>query len=50
MSTAVGTEVFHYFAETARTELLVIEKDHHPAGFLRRGALEPDEYRLAQGL
>jgi len=50
MSTAVGIEVFHDFAEIARTELLVIDKTTTLRDFTREVRWNQAYYRLAQGL
>ncbi|WP_104083163.1 L-arabinose isomerase [Cryobacterium sp. Y11] len=50
MSTAVGIEVFHDFAEIARTELLVIDKTTTQRDFTREVRWNQAYYRLAQGL
>jgi len=50
MSTAVGIEVFHDFAEIARTELLVIDKATTLRDFTREVRWNQAYYRLAQGL
>ncbi len=50
MSTAIGIEVFHDFAEIARTELLVIDKDTTLRDFTREVRWNQAYYRLAQGL
>jgi len=50
MSTAVGIEVFHDFAEIARTELLVIDKTTTQRDFTREVRWNQSYYRLAQGL
>ena len=50
MSTAVGIEVFHDFAEMARTELLVIDKTTTLRDFTREVRWNQAYYRLAQGL
>ncbi|MDJ0350133.1 L-arabinose isomerase [Cryobacterium sp. PH29-G1] len=49
MSTAVGIEVFHDFAEIARTELLVIDKTTTLRDFTREVRWNQSYYRLAQG-
>ena len=50
MSTAVGIEVFHDFAEIARTELLVIDKTTTLREFRREVRWNQAYYRLAEGL
>jgi L-arabinose isomerase len=50
MSTSVGIEVFHDFAEIARTELLVIDKTTTLRDFSREVRWNQSYYRLAQGL
>jgi L-arabinose isomerase len=50
MSTAVGIEVFHDFAEIARTELLVIDKTTTQRDFAREVRWNQAYYRLAHGL
>ena len=50
MSTAVGIEVFHDFAEIARTELLVIDKTTTLREFRREVRWNQAYYRLAAGL
>ena len=50
MSTAVGIEVFHDFAETAHTELLVIDKTTTLRDFTREVRWNQAEYPLGQGL
>jgi L-arabinose isomerase len=50
MTTAVGIEVFHDFAEIARTELLVIDKTTTLRDFTREVRWNQAYYRLAQGL
>ena len=50
MSTSVGIEVFHDFAEIARTELLVIDKTTTQRDFAREVRWNQAYYRLAQGL
>jgi len=50
MSTAVGIEVFHDFAEIARTELLVIDKTTTLRDFTREVRWNQAEYPLGQGL
>ena len=50
MSTAVGIEVFHDFAEIARTELLVIDETTTLRDFTREVRWNQAYYRLAQGL
>ncbi|TFD61639.1 L-arabinose isomerase [Cryobacterium suzukii] len=50
MSTAVGIEVFHDFAEIARTELLVIDKTTTLRDFAREVRWNQSYYRLAQGM
>ncbi|TFD85414.1 L-arabinose isomerase [Cryobacterium lactosi] len=50
MSTAVGIEVFHDFAEIAQTELLVIDKTTTLRDFTREVRWNQAYYRLAQGL
>lgn len=50
MSTAVGIEVFHDFAEIARTELLVIDKTTTLREFKREVRWNQAYYRLAAGL
>lgn len=49
MSTAVGIDVFHDFAEIAGTELLVIDNDTTLGGFAREVRWNNAYYRLAQG-
>ncbi|TFD71465.1 L-arabinose isomerase [Cryobacterium gelidum] len=50
MSTSVGIEVFHDFAEIARTELLVIDKTTTLRDFSREVRWNQSYYRLAQGM
>ena len=50
MSTAVGIEVFEDFAEIARTELLVIDRDTRLRDFQKEVRWNAAYYRLAQGL
>jgi L-arabinose isomerase len=50
MSTAVGIEVFHDFAEIARIELLVIDKATTLRDFKREVRWNQAYYRLVQGL
>ena len=50
MSTAVGIEVFEDFAEIARTELLIIDRDTRLRDFQKEVRWNAAYYRLAQGL
>ena len=50
MSSAVGTEVLHDFAEIARTELLVLDKATTQRYFTRPVRWNQAFYRLAPGL
>lgn len=50
MTTAVGIEVFQDFAEIAKTELLVIDKDTKVREFQRELRWNQAYYRLAEGL
>ncbi|MCK6067111.1 MULTISPECIES: L-arabinose isomerase [Microbacterium] len=49
MTTAVGIEVFHDFAEIAATELVVIDADTTVRGFQHELRWNQAYYRLAQG-
>jgi L-arabinose isomerase len=50
LTTAVGIEAFEDFAEIARTELLVIDKDTTRRGFRQEVRWNAAYHRLAQGL
>ncbi|MEJ1154657.1 L-arabinose isomerase [Microbacterium marmarense] len=50
MTTAVGIEAFRDFAEIAKTELVVIDKETTVRGFQRELRWNQAYYRLAQGL
>jgi len=49
LSTQVGVDVFADFADIARTELLVIDRDTTPRAFAREIRWNQAYYRLAQG-
>ena len=49
MTTAVGIEVFHDFAEIAKTELVVIDAATTVRGFQHELRWNQAYYRLAQG-
>ena len=50
MSTAVGIEVLHDFAEIARTELFVLDKTSTQRDLTRQVGWNQAFYRLAPGL